>query len=77
MLKKSLILLSNFSIFEFKLYPSLDFIQEILSHGDEIEILSPQWVREEIASYIIHMQRAYKDAIEIVIKKMDEDSLTQ
>jgi predicted DNA-binding transcriptional regulator YafY len=64
-------------MFEFKLYPSLDFIQEILSHGDEIEILSPQWVREEIASYIILMQRAYKDAIDIVIKKMDEDSLTQ
>ena len=65
----------DFSIFEVKLYPSLDFIQEILSNGDEIEVLSPQWVREEIASYIILMQRAYKDAIDIVAKKMEEDSL--
>lgn len=56
----------DYSIFEVKVYPSLDFIQEILSHGDEMEILSPQWVREEVAAYARNMYQMYKKDIDIL-----------
>jgi predicted DNA-binding transcriptional regulator YafY len=38
---------SDYSIFEVEVYPTYDFIHEILSHGAELEVLSPDWVREE------------------------------
>lgn len=59
----------DYSIFEIKVYPSIDFIQELLSHGDEIEILSPQWVREEVAAYVRNMHQTYKDEIDILNKR--------
>lgn len=36
----------NYSIFEYLLKPTYDFCQELLSHGDEIEVLSPAILRE-------------------------------
>jgi len=50
----------DYSIFEYRLYPSYDFIQEILSHGSEVEILSPENVREDIRGYIELMHSMYK-----------------
>ena len=56
----------DYSIFEVKVYPSLDFIQEILSHGDEVEVISPQWVREDVASYARSLYHMYKESIDIL-----------
>lgn len=39
--------------------PSYDFIQEILSHGEEIEVLSPDYVREQMKKRITEMYRLY------------------
>lgn len=36
-------------VFEFSLCPSYDFIQEMRSHADKVEILEPQWLRERMA----------------------------
>ena len=63
----------GYSIFTVQLYPTLDFIQEILSHGDEIEIISPLWVRKDVASYIRVQYQTYKDAIEILDKEIEEE----
>lgn len=56
----------GYSIFEVRLSPSLDFIYEILSKGDEVEVLSPQWFREEIAGYARAFYQMYKDDIDIL-----------
>lgn len=39
---------SNYSIFELRLMPTYDFIKEILSMGGEVEVVSPDYVREEM-----------------------------
>lgn len=65
----------DYSIFEVKLSPSYDFIYEILSKGDGVEILAPKWFREEIASYVRAMHRSYKDTIE-VLNQRDEKLFT-
>ena len=54
----------KYSIFTVRVYPTLDFIQEILSHGDEVEVLSPKWVREDAASYARNLYKMYKDAVD-------------
>ncbi|WGU67848.1 WYL domain-containing protein [Capnocytophaga canimorsus] len=40
--------------------PTYDFRQEILSHGSEIEVISPNWFREEIKEIVNQMQEGYK-----------------
>lgn len=63
----------DYSIFEVKLSPSYDFIQEILSKGEEVEILSPEWFREEVASYARSLYNMYKDSIANLDKRDAEE----
>ena len=49
----------NDSVFNYYLSPTFDFKQEILSHGAEIEVLSPDWLREEIKDKIRDMNKCY------------------
>lgn len=63
----------NYSIFEVKLSPSYDFILEILSKGDEVEILSPEWFRDEVASYARSLYNMYKDSIANLDKRDAEE----
>jgi len=49
----------NDSIFSYYLAPTFDFKQEILSHGAEIEVVSPEWLREEIKENIREMHNLY------------------
>lgn len=51
----------NYSIFTFYLRPTYDFQQEILWNGEEIEVLEPQWLREEIAGKIERMREKYNE----------------
>lgn len=44
--------LEEYTIFRYYLQPTYDFRQELLSHGAEIEVLSPKWFREEIHSIL-------------------------
>ena len=39
--------------------PTLDFMQEILSRGAEVEVLRPAALREAIGSEILEMERLY------------------
>lgn len=50
---------TDYSVFTYRLYPTYDFFQEILSHGGEVEILSPEWVRKEIRTLIEEMLKVY------------------
>lgn len=38
----------EYSVFRYRLSPTYDFIQEILSHGCEVEVLSPAHLRDRI-----------------------------
>lgn len=38
----------EYSIFSYYLSPTYDFIQELLSHGYSVEVLSPQHLRDEV-----------------------------
>ena len=51
----------GYSIFELHLCPEFDFQQEILSQTPEIEVLSPEWLREEIADKIKTLWEKYSD----------------
>ncbi|NDV82470.1 YafY family protein [Bacteroides sp. 51] len=49
----------TFSIFQYYIRPTHDFYQELLSHGDEIEVISPDWFRKKFSSIIEKMNKAY------------------
>lgn len=49
----------EYSIFTFQLRPTFDFQQELLWNGEDIEVLAPQWLREEIAGKIKRMYEKY------------------
>ncbi len=50
----------DYSIFEYHVCPTYDFFQEILSHGAEVEILSPEWVREKCRHIVNDMYHLYR-----------------
>lgn len=51
---------ADYAVFEYRLKPTFDFKQEILSRGAEIEVLSPTSFREEIINAIDNMAAQYK-----------------
>ena len=42
---------------------NFDFYQEILSNGEDIEVLEPLWLRKEIAGMINGMWNKYKNDV--------------
>jgi len=36
-----------------------DFRQELLSHGEHVEVISPDWFRNEIKNSVAAMQKLY------------------
>ena len=51
----------EYSIFTVRLRPTFDFRQEILSQGCDIEVLEPQWFRDEMAEIAKNMWNKYRD----------------
>jgi len=49
----------EYSIFQLHLCPEFDFQQEVLSMGEDIEVLEPIWLRKEIAGKIKRMWNKY------------------
>ena len=49
----------EYSIFEYHLRPTFDFQQEILWNGEDVEVLEPLWLRNEIAGKIKRMWNKY------------------
>ena len=49
----------EYSVFRYCLVPTFDFRQEILSHGPDMEVLSPEWFREEVKQDIVGMMKNY------------------
>lgn len=49
----------EYSIFKYFLRPEFDFIQEILWNGDDVEVIEPNWLRNEITEKIKRMLNNY------------------
>lgn len=49
----------EYSIFLIQVRPTFDFIQELLWHREELEVLKPLWLRKEISSIIQRMADKY------------------
>ena len=50
----------DYTVFEYKIVPTDDFIQEILSHGRQLEVLSPEPFRRKIIDTIHKMLNFYE-----------------
>ena len=50
----------EYSIFALRLRPTFDFQQEILSMGSDVEVLAPDWFREDTAERVKAMWDKYK-----------------
>ena len=51
----------EYSIFTVRLRPTFDFQQEILSMGSDVEVLSPEWFRDDTAERVKAMWNKYKN----------------
>jgi len=49
----------NSCVFEYRLRPTLDFIQEIMSHHEDVEVLEPESVRKEVKRIVKAMAKMY------------------
>lgn len=47
------------SVFSYHIAPTFDFVQEILSHGTDVEVLEPAELRESVADIIARMASRY------------------
>ena len=52
----------DYTDFSLRLRPSFDFIQELLLHRDQLEVLSPCTLRDEVARIISKMKNHYEDS---------------
>ena len=50
----------EYTIFEYKIAPTYDFIQEILYHANQLEVLSPESFRQQIKAIIQEMYGFYE-----------------
>ena len=50
----------EYSIFTLFIRPAFDFVQELFWQGEDVEVLEPQWLREEMAAKIERMFNRYK-----------------
>jgi len=49
----------DYTVFRYYIKPTYDFRQELLSHGAEVEVISPLWFREEIIAIINEQKSNY------------------
>jgi predicted DNA-binding transcriptional regulator YafY len=47
------------TIFRYHLVPTFDFKQELLGRGASVEVLSPDWFRDEVAADVAEMAKMY------------------
>ena len=50
----------NYSVFSYLLVPTYELRQEILSHGANVEVVSPKTLREQIKEEIAEMHKLYQ-----------------
>lgn len=51
---------AEYSLFEMRIRPTYDFIQQLLWNGETIEVLEPKWLRTEMKRRIKEMLKRYR-----------------
>lgn len=51
----------GYAVFEYRLSPAVDFVQELMSKGPSVEVLEPEWLRAEVASQVSEMAKMYAE----------------
>lgn len=49
----------DYSVFQYFIVPTYEFIKELLSYGGGLEVLSPEWLRDEIRQEAQTMNKIY------------------
>ena len=49
----------DYSVFQYFIVPTYEFIKELLSYGGALEVLSPEWLRDEIRQEAKTMNETY------------------
>lgn len=50
---------SDYMVFEYRLRPTFDFFQEVLSYGSDVEVLAPDSFRQQVAECVRWMTKIY------------------
>lgn len=50
----------DYSVFELRVRPTYDLLQEILWNGDNVEVLEPKWFRDEVKGAVKRILANYK-----------------
>lgn len=53
----------NYTDFSLRLVPTFDFVQELLLHRDQIEVIAPSSLRKELCDLILKMETLYSSAV--------------
>lgn len=51
----------QYSIFRYNLVPAFEFKQELRKHGSVLEVLKPQWLRDEFRKDLAYQLSKYQD----------------
>ena len=51
----------QYSIFKYNIVPSFEFKQELRKHGSVLEVLKPQWLRDEFRKDLAYQLSKYQD----------------
>lgn len=51
----------GYTEFSYRLVPTYDFTRELLSKGETIEVMSPAWLRKEVAKELRRAVKMYDD----------------
>ena len=52
---------NDYKIFEYRLIPTFDFMQELLSHGDYVEVIQPSSLRNKVRCLVQSLSDMYGD----------------
>ena len=63
----------GYTEFSYRLVPTFDFVRELLSKGMYVEVMSPLWLRKEIAQEMRQALSMYEDVLEDVPYFSEED----
>ncbi len=51
----------EYTVFHYRLVPTFDLKQEILSRGSTLEVLEPEWYRNEIIKALLYKPEEWKE----------------
>lgn len=51
---------SEYTVFEYRMIPAFDFVQEIMLHAEQLEVLEPEWLRQIVKEKSAKISELYR-----------------